>query len=121
MSLAGNALYEAYEKSFHNFLAGDEQRKEGRELIERKLSVLRGIWGFHGDHEPHGDKLFQLARKVPVTTIVVDTPEAIARSFSVIDRVTARHGLVTSEMVPAARSLDGTQPTTETPLAQYDY
>ena len=41
-------------------------------------TVLRGIWGFHGDHEPHGDKLIQLARRVPVTTIVVDTPDRIA-------------------------------------------
>lgn len=28
--------------------------------------MLRGIWGFHGDQEPHGDKLFQLTRRVPV-------------------------------------------------------
>jgi PII-like signaling protein len=87
----------------------------------RGATVLRGIWGFHGDHKPHGDKLFQLVRKVPVTTIVVDTPEAIARSFNIIDELTARHGLVTSEMVPAAMSLDGGQRAPETPLAEYDY
>ena len=23
-------------------------------------TVLRGVWGFHGDHKPHGDKLIQL-------------------------------------------------------------
>lgn len=50
-----------------------------RRLRERKSSrgatVLRGMWGFHGDHEPHGDKLFQLTRHVPVVTIVVDTPD----------------------------------------------
>ena len=38
----------------------------------RGATVLRGIWGFHGDHKPHGDKLIQLTRQVPVTTIVVD-------------------------------------------------
>ncbi|OSC43268.1 DUF190 domain-containing protein [Mycobacterium decipiens] len=91
----------------------------------RGATALRGIWGFHGDHKPHGDKLFQLARRVPVTTIIVDTPEAIARSFDIVDELTTRHGLVTSEMVPAAVSLtgspDGTRKTGETPLAQYDY
>ena len=29
----------------------------------RGATVLRGIWGFHGDHKPHGDKLFQLPRR----------------------------------------------------------
>ncbi len=87
----------------------------------RGATVLRGIWGFQGDHEPHGDKLFQLVRKVPLMTIVIDTPAAIARSFTIIDELTARHGLVTSEMVPAAMSLDGTQRAPETPLAEYDY
>jgi PII-like signaling protein len=69
--------------------------------------VLRGIWGFHGDHKPHGDKLIQLSRQVPVTTIIVDTPESIAHSFDIVDEVTGRHGLVTSEMVPAMLTLDG--------------
>ncbi|WP_082930061.1 DUF190 domain-containing protein [Mycobacterium sp. 1164966.3] len=87
----------------------------------RGATVLRGMWGFHGDHKPHGDTLFQLARTVPVTTIVVDTPENIARSFDVVDRLTTRHGLVTSEMVPAAVSLDGTRHSGDTALAQYDY
>ncbi len=60
-----------------------------------------GIWGFHGDHAPHGDKLFQLTRHVPAVTITIDTPERTARSFEIIDELTAEHGLVTSEMVPA--------------------
>ncbi|OMC44479.1 DUF190 domain-containing protein [Mycobacterium sp. IS-1264] len=100
-----------------------------RALVQRLLhsetargaTVLRGIWGFHGDHKPHGDKLFQLARRVPVTTIIVDTPRSIARSFDIVDEVTSRHGLVTSEMVPAALSLDETQRLGDITLAQHDY
>jgi PII-like signaling protein len=92
-----------------------------RSRSARGATVLRGTWGFHGDHKPHGDKLFQLARKVPLMTVVVDTPAAIARSFTVIDELTTRYGLVTSEMVPAAMSLDGTPRVPETPLAEYDY
>ena len=70
-------------------------------------TVLRGIWGFHGDHEPHGDKLIQFGRQVPVQTIIIDTPEGITRSFEIVDELTGTHGLVTSETVPAALALDG--------------
>ncbi|MFV0494056.1 DUF190 domain-containing protein [Mycobacterium sp.] len=87
----------------------------------RGATVLRGIWGFHGNHEPHGDTMFQLTRKVPVTTIVIDTPAAIAAGFDIVDELTCGHGLVTSEMVPAAMSLDGSRSATGTPLARYDY
>ncbi len=65
-------------------------------------TTVRGIWGFHGDHPPHGDKLLQLRRHVPTVTIVIDRPERIAEAFKIVDEVTAERGLVTSEMVPAA-------------------
>ena len=41
-------------------------------------TTQRGMWGFHGDHPPHGDRLLQLGRHVPAVTIVIDTPERIA-------------------------------------------
>jgi PII-like signaling protein len=87
----------------------------------RGATVLRGIWGFHGDHEPHGDKLIQLTRQVPVTTIVVDSPDRIAASFDIIDDVTQRHGLITSELVPALVSIDDGERVGETSLARYEY
>ena len=66
-------------------------------------TTLRGMWGFHGDHPPHGDRLLQLGRRVPAVTVVIDSPERIAAAFAVIDRLTAEAGLVTSEAVPAIR------------------
>jgi PII-like signaling protein len=60
-----------------------------------------GIWGFHGAHPPHGDRLFQLSRHVPAVTSVIDRPEQIAVAFGVIDELTTATGLVTSENVPA--------------------
>ena len=84
-------------------------------------TVLRGIWGFYGDHNPHGDKMIQLTRQVPVTTIVVDSPERIAASFDIIDALTERHGLVTSELVPALVSIDGDERRGGTALARYHY
>jgi len=80
-----------------------------RESGARGATTLRGVWGFHGDHAPHGDKLLQVRRHVPVVTIVVDAPDRIAESFAIIDELTAERGLVTSETVPAlAAIVDGT-------------
>lgn len=65
---------------------------------------LRGIWGYHGDHKPHGDTLRQLHRRVPILTVIVDTPIRIRQWFAIVDRLTTETGLVTSEMVPASRA-----------------
>jgi PII-like signaling protein len=71
-------------------------------------TTQRGVWGFHGDHPPHGDRLLQWGRHVPAVTIVVDTPERIATAFGVIDELTSERGLVTVEDIPAvARSEPG--------------
>jgi PII-like signaling protein len=67
-------------------------------------TTQRGIWGFHGDHAPHGDRLLQLGRHVPAVTIVIDTPDRISAAFSVIDEFTSERGLVTSEIIPALRA-----------------
>jgi PII-like signaling protein len=86
----------------------------------RGVTVLRGIWGFHDGRLPHGDKLFQLGRQVPVMTIVVDTPENIATAFDLIDEITARHGVVTCERVPALVSVDGGHRKGGTTLGYFD-
>lgn len=82
---------------------------------------LRGIWGFHGDHAPHGDRFFQIRRHVPVLTIAIDTPERTARSFEIIDELTCEHGLVTSEMVPAMRAMSETEQRGGLRLAHHDF
>jgi PII-like signaling protein len=64
-------------------------------------TTLRGVWGFHGDHLPHGDRLLQLGRRVPAVSVVIDTADRIATAFGVIDELTARQGLVTCEVIPA--------------------
>jgi len=64
-------------------------------------TTLFGIWGFHGDHAPHGDRPFQLGRHVPTVTVVIDSPDRIAQSFAIIDELTSERGLVTSEVIPA--------------------
>jgi PII-like signaling protein len=64
-------------------------------------TALRGIWGYSGDHPPHGDRFFSLARHVPVITVIVDRPEAVRDWWRIVDEVTVHAGLVTTEMVPA--------------------
>ena len=70
----------------------------------RGVTTLRGIWGFHGDHAPHGDSALRLGHHVPAVTIVIDIPERIPAAFAIIDQVTGERGLVTSETVPAIRA-----------------
>jgi len=92
--------------------AGEQARHAGSplhvELIRRLrragasgATSVRGLWGFSGDHPPHGDRLFRVRRDVPVVTTIVDSPEAIRRWFRIVDECTDEHGLVTSELVPA--------------------
>jgi PII-like signaling protein len=82
---------------------------------------LRGVWGFHGSPAPHGDRFLQMRRRVPVVTITIDTPERTARSFAIIDELTAEHGLVTSEMVPAMTALSESETVGGLKLARHDF
>lgn len=91
--------------------AGEQSRHRGRplhlELIRRLraqgargATSVRGIWGFSGEHRPHGDALLRVRRRVPVATTIVDAPERCVRWFAIVDAVTDEAGLVTSELVP---------------------
>jgi PII-like signaling protein len=73
----------------------------------RGATALRGIWGFSGERRPHGDRFLQLGRRVPVLTVVIDSPEGIAASFEIINDITGAHGVVSSEMVPALTAISG--------------
>ena len=95
--------------------AGEQSRHDGQPLHGRLVRALRkagalgatslrGIWGYHGDHDPHGDVFWQLRRRVPVLTVIVDTPERIREWFAIVDELTDEAGLVTSELVPAFRA-----------------
>lgn len=75
--------------------------------IAQGATAMRGVWGFRSERKPHGDRVFQMVRRVPVVTVIVDTPAAIARSFDIVDELTTEHGVVTCEMVPAALSIHG--------------
>jgi PII-like signaling protein len=92
-----------------------------READAAGATCLRGIWGFHGDHAPHGDKFFQIRRHVPVCTITIDTPQRTVESFKIIDEVTSEHGLVTSEVVPAVTAMTESETHGGLRLANLDF
>lgn len=82
---------------------------------------IRGIWGFHGAHAPHGDTFFQTRRHVPAVTIVIDTPQRTVRSFQIIDELTSEEGLVTSEMVPAMSAINADERRGGLRLANHEF
>jgi PII-like signaling protein len=94
-----------------------EQARHGRhpvyvELVHRLrlagaagATALRGVWGYSGDHAPHGDRVLAVRRRVPVVVTLVDRPERMQEWWEIVDDVTAGHGLVTSELVPAFRAV----------------
>jgi PII-like signaling protein len=95
--------------------AGEQARHAGEPLhssLIRRLreegaagaTVLRGQWGYHGEHRPHGERFWSLRRHVPVLTVLLDTPANMRRWFAIVDELTRQTGLVTSELVPALRS-----------------
>jgi PII-like signaling protein len=71
----------------------------------RGATSVRGMWGFHGDHPPHGDRLLALRRHVPVVSTVIESPERVDLAFDIVDELTRDTGLVTSELVPALADL----------------
>jgi len=99
-------------------VAGEQARHGGHLLyaqLVRRLreagasgaTALRGIWGYSGDHAPHGDTFWSVRRRLPVLTVAIDTPEEIARLWPIVDELTDETGLVTSELVPALRAVGG--------------
>jgi PII-like signaling protein len=92
--------------------AGEQARHDGHPLyveLLRRLrqagaagaTALRGVWGYSGDHAPHGDRALAWRRRVPMVTVLIDRPERMRRSFELVDELTDETGLVTSELVPA--------------------
>lgn len=65
----------------------------------RSATSVRGIWGFHADHAPHGDHFPRLGHHIPVVTTVTGTPDPMSAAFDVIDALTQERGLVTAETV----------------------
>lgn len=69
-------------------------------------TALRGVWGYHGDHAPHGDRLLALRRHVPIVVNFLDAPERAERWLGIAAELTAETGLLTAETVPRVLTLE---------------
>jgi len=78
-----------------------------READAPGATVLRGVWGYHGDHAPHGESPWALRRRTPVVTEVVVPAGDVGRWLAIVERFAAQRGLVTLEPVPVARATGG--------------
>ena len=67
-----------------------EERADG-------ATALRGVWGYHGEREPHGDRLLSLRRRVPVVVEALDRPDRCRRWHEIALELAAGRGLVTLE------------------------
>jgi PII-like signaling protein len=90
---------------------GEQARHAGQPLYSALIArlrregasgatALRGLWGYHGDHPPHGERFWSVRRHVPVIMMLLDTPANAERWFEIVDEMTEQTGLLTSEIVP---------------------
>jgi len=89
-----------------------------REAGAAGITVLRGVRGFYGNREPFADRFLALRRSVPVHIVAVDTPTNIQSWWPIVDHATRVHGLVTSELVPAAHAAMDERPPRRLKLAR---
>jgi PII-like signaling protein len=84
-----------------------ELTRQLREAGAAGVTTILGHWGFSSDEPPHGDRFARLTSHAPTYTTYIDRPAMVAEAWPIIDDLTARHGIVTSLLVPAYRERRG--------------
>jgi PII-like signaling protein len=79
-----------------------ELRREGA----AGATALRGVWGFRGGGEPHGDRVLALRRDVPMLVEVVDAPERAARWNEIALSLVGDGDVVYSQSIPRTFTLE---------------
>lgn len=69
-------------------------------------TALRGVWGFRGGGEPHGDRVLALRRDVPMLVEAVDAPERAARWSELARSSAGDDDLVYSQAIPRILTLE---------------
>jgi PII-like signaling protein len=59
-------------------------------------TTISGFWGYRDDTPPHGDRILQIVRHVPLVTIVVSEPDAAARYRTLARETLGPGALVTA-------------------------
>jgi PII-like signaling protein len=68
-------------------------------------TALRGVWGFRGEGEPHGDRVLALRRDVPIVVEVVDAPERAARWLELAQELGCEGDVAYVQPIPKATTL----------------
>ncbi|MBS1677965.1 MAG: DUF190 domain-containing protein [Actinobacteria bacterium] len=68
-------------------------------------TAQRGVWGFRGKGEPHGDRVLALRRDVPLVVEVVDSPERAARWLELALELACEDDVVYVQAIPKAITL----------------
>jgi PII-like signaling protein len=64
-------------------------------------TALRGVWGYRGGGEPHGDRVLALRRDVPVIVEAIDAPDRSARWLEIAAEIAGDDDVVHSDLVRA--------------------
>jgi PII-like signaling protein len=67
---------------------------------------LRGVWGFRGDGEPHGDRVLALRRDVPTLVEVVDDPEHAPRWLELAHELACEGDVVYAQPIRKVLTLE---------------
>jgi PII-like signaling protein len=68
-------------------------------------TALRGVWGFRGEREPHGDRVLALRRDVPIVVETVDTAERAARWEEIARGLADEDDVVDSQPIQRVHTL----------------
>jgi PII-like signaling protein len=69
-------------------------------------TALRGVWGFRGEVEPHGDRVLALRRDVPVIVETVDPEERASRWLELAEELAGAPEVVYSQRALRILPLD---------------
>jgi len=93
--VASRGAHPAYLELIHQL------RREGA----AGATAQRGVWGYRGDEEPHGDRVLALRRDVPLVVEAVDAPARAARWLELARELACDGDLVYVQGIPAAITL----------------
>ncbi len=69
-------------------------------------TALRGVWGYRGDGEPHGDRVLALRRDVPMVVEVVDSAERAARWLELAHQLACEGDVVHVQAIQRTLTLE---------------
>jgi PII-like signaling protein len=69
-------------------------------------TAQRGVWGFRGEGEPHGDRVLALRRDVPMLVEVVDAPERAGRWLELAHSLACEGDVVHSQAIGRSLTLE---------------